>query len=87
MNHAKDTRAILEATIGKHLNDGLHFLVSNKYAVVCTINDVQHIVTLAEEPPPAVPEGGTHWFELQQFTAGVLSFFAMALGKENMSTS
>jgi hypothetical protein len=86
-NCAKDTRAVLEATIGKHLNDGLHFLVRNKYAVVHATNDIQHIVALSEEQPAAAPEGGTHWFTLRPFIAGDLASFAMALGKENMSTS
>jgi hypothetical protein len=86
INCAKDTRAILEATIGKHLDDGLHFLVRNNYAVA-HMHNMQHIVSLAEEPPAAAPDGGTHWFKLRPFIAGDLAFFATVLGKENMSTT
>ncbi len=44
INCANGARAVLEATIGKHLNGGFHFLVRKVYAVVHNINVVQHIV-------------------------------------------
>jgi hypothetical protein len=54
---------------------------------VAHVHNMQHIVSLAEEPPAAAPDGGTHWFKLRPFIAGDLAFFATVLGKENMSAT
>jgi hypothetical protein len=39
------------------------------------MNNMQHIVSLAEEPPTVAPASGTYWIKLPLFIAGNLAFF------------
>lgn len=86
----KDTRDILDKTIGSHLNDGLHRIV-NKYLVAHSTlvnnNEYCNVVIFAEEPPAAANSEHNFTFETRTFVSGDMAFFAVALGKENMSTA
>jgi hypothetical protein len=87
---AKDTREVLEKTIGKYLNESLHVIINNKYVVAHTItsatNEDINVMTFAEEPPSIASNNSVHWFVTICFVANDLAFFGLALGKENSST-
>jgi len=83
---AKDTREIIEGTIGVHLNNGLKRIV-DKMLVVHLLDGVNDSceVTLAEEPPALQNNNTFLSFSIRSFITGDLAFFATILGKENMS--
>jgi hypothetical protein len=83
MDCNKDTREILEKTIGKELNKGLRWIVG-KFLVVHVVNNVC-TVTFLDEPPGDETE---IFFSFLTWTliAGDLAFYATILGKENVSS-
>jgi hypothetical protein len=82
----KDTREVLEKTIGMMLNGSLR-LVVDKFIVVHHANDVTNAI-LADEPP-ALNGNSVNSIcqKTRTFMAGDLSFYHTIIGKENMSTA
>jgi hypothetical protein len=86
INCDKDTRFILENTIGMHLNNGLKRLVSKYVCIGRAAQDREYNITLADENP--VNDGNELDFfstPLSVKITGDLAFLSTALGKENMS--
>jgi hypothetical protein len=79
----KDTREVLERTIGKELNEGLR-RISGKILVVHVVND-SCTVTFSDELPGDENELFFS-FLTRTLIAGDLAFYATILGKENMSS-
>ncbi len=87
INCAKENRDILEKTIMGHMNQGLKRLV-NKY-LIAQCHNQGTTVTFGDEPPATEEEiainGDIFCLSTRTFIAGDMSFFAIILGKENMS--
>jgi hypothetical protein len=81
----KDTRKVLEKTIGIPLNQSLHLTVGKTIVIHCA--DTIPTITLADEPPADCQTDTSFWMETRTFIAGDLSFYATILGKENMAGS
>ncbi len=77
----KDTREVLEATVGVPLNESLKRIVGKFISI-----SHESILLMNEQPPDAGhhPEESI-WMESRAFIAGDLSFFGTILGKENMA--
>jgi len=76
----KENRAILENTIAKPINDGLHRLFQKK--INLHFNEAANIATISDEI------GGNNnddfiSLNTRTFIAGDLAFFSLILGKEN----
>jgi hypothetical protein len=86
----KDTREVLQKTLVAPFNDSLRRLVESTY-IIChstkVANQFCNVVVLAKETPSDTCTDSVNWFKTRTFIAGYLSFFAIALGKENMSTA
>jgi hypothetical protein len=80
----KDTREVLEKTIGKELNEGLR-RISGKHLVVHVLNDFC-TVTFSDELPGENENELFFSFLTRTLIAGDLAFYATILGKENMSS-
>jgi len=79
----KENRAILENTIAKPINDGLHRLFQKK--INLHFNEAANIATISDEI------GGNNnddfiSLNTRTFIAGDLAFFSLILGKENWSS-
>jgi hypothetical protein len=78
----KDTRQILEKTIGTQLNESLQLIVDKIISF-----DPIPLISFLDEPPDNQQNNNFFWLEIQTLIAGDHSFFAAILGKENMSDS
>lgn len=74
----KDTREVLEATIGIPLNDS----IKQFYGKLISISS--NSISFLDQRPAEFPEQSL-LLESSTFVAGDLSFFGTILGKENMS--
>jgi hypothetical protein len=82
----KDTREVLQKTIGPLLNDSL-CLVVDKFIVIHYVNDITNVI-LADEPPALNQDSEYNiCLATRSFMAGDLSFYHAIIGKENMSTA
>jgi hypothetical protein len=80
----KDTREVLQKTIGPLLNDSLH-LVVDKFIVNHYVNDVTNVI-LADKPPALNQDSEYNiCLATRSFMAGDLSFYHAIIGKENMT--
>ena len=86
INCDKDTRLILENTIGLHINNGLKRLVSKHVFIARAAQDGEYTITLGDENS-ATHGNGLDFFSspLSVKITGDLAFLNTALGKENMS--
>jgi hypothetical protein len=82
---AKDTRSVLERTLGIPLNESVKRVHGKKVVVRLLDNDTPTI-TLTEELPGEQENNNFISFHVRTFITGDLAFFAIILGKENMST-
>jgi hypothetical protein len=80
----KDTREVLEKTIGNELNESLKLIVG-KVISFCCADPNTPMISLLDEPPADEMNERSFWLKTRTFVAGDLSFFATILGKENMS--
>jgi hypothetical protein len=84
---AKDTRSVLERTLGIPLNESLKRVHGKKVVVHLLDNDTPAVtLTLTEELPGEQENNNFISFHVWSFITGDLAFFATILGKENMST-
>ena len=86
INCDKDTRLVLDNTIGLHLNNGLKRLVGKHVLIGRVAQDGEYTVTLADENPI----NDANYFDFLSAPLSVkitcdLAFLSTALGKENMS--
>jgi len=81
----KDTREILEKTVGLQLNEGLQLIVRKNKSFCCM--DHIHLISFVDEPPANQQNENCFWLESRTLISGDHSFFAAILGKENMSGS
>jgi len=87
INCDKDTRIILENTIGVHLNNGLKKLV-NKYIFIERVtHHNEYSITLRDENSLSNDYDSANFYSspLSVKITGDLAFLCTALGKENMS--
>jgi len=79
----KDTRKILDETIGKELNSGLKRI----YGKILVIHIMENVCTPSfSDELPGNNNNFYFAFEMRTFVAGDLAFFSTLLGKENMSS-